>query len=88
MLKIIFHEHHRKKEVLLQIVEEADEKLTGLLLAVANEYNSMISGEKYTTEEIAGFNKTRDEYFQKPEKVFFTVEEAHQKIRNILRNAI
>ena len=28
-----------KKESLLNIVEEADEKVTGLLIALANEYN-------------------------------------------------
>ena len=28
-----------KKQFLLHIVEDADEKLTGLLIALANEYN-------------------------------------------------
>ncbi len=68
-----------KKQVLLHIVEEADEKLMGLLIALANEYNT--SGEEYSNEEIADFYKTRNNYLQNPEKVF-AVEEAHQKIRN------
>jgi hypothetical protein len=76
-----------KKQFLLQIVEDADDKLTGLLLALANEYNSNTSGEKYSIEEISDFHKTGDEYLQNPEKAF-TVEEAHQKIRNKLRDAI
>jgi len=74
-----------KKQFLLHIVEDADEKLTGFLLAVANEYNA--SGEVYTNDEIESFNKTRDEYLKKPEAVF-TVEEAHNKIRNKQGNAI
>lgn len=74
-----------KKEFLLHIVEDADEKLTGLLIALANEYNT--SGEEYTDEEINGFYKTRNEYLQNPKSVF-TVEEAHQKIRNKRRDAI
>lgn len=68
-----------KKQVLLHIVEDADEKLMGLLIALANEYNT--SGEEYSNEEIADFYKTRNNYLQNPEKVF-PVEEAHQKIRN------
>jgi ribosomal protein L7Ae-like RNA K-turn-binding protein len=76
-----------KKQFLLQIVEDADEKLTGLLLALANEYNSIPYGENYSMEEISDFNKTRDEYLQNP-AIVFTVEEAHQKIRNKLRDAI
>jgi hypothetical protein len=68
-----------KKEFLLHIVEDADEKLTGLLIALANEYNT--SGEEYSDEELSSFYKTRNDYLQNPEFVY-TVEEAHQKIRN------
>jgi hypothetical protein len=74
-----------KKQSLPYITEEADEKLTGLLIALANEYNT--SGEGYTDEEIEDFYKTRDEYLKNPETVF-TVEEAHQKIRNKHLDAI
>ena len=74
-----------KKEFLLHIVEDADEKLTGLLIALAKECNT--AGEEYTGEEISSFYKTRNEYLQSPESVF-TVEEAHQKIRNKHRDAI
>ena len=76
-----------KKQFLLHIVEDADEKLTGLLIAVANEYNASGEAEVYTNDEIESFNKTRDEYLKKPEAVF-TVEEAHNKIRNKHGNAI
>lgn len=68
-----------KKEFLLRIVEDADEKLTGLLIALANEYNT--SGEEYSDDELSSFYKTRKDYLQNPEFVY-TVEEAHQKIRN------
>ena len=74
-----------KKQTLLYMIEDADEKLTGLLIALANEYNS--SGDEYSNEEIESFYKTRDEYLQNPKKVF-TVEEAHQKIINKYRDEI
>ena len=45
-----------KKEALLHIVEDADEKLTGLLIALANEYN--VPSEEYIQEEIEGFYKS------------------------------
>jgi hypothetical protein len=74
-----------KKEFLLHIIEDADEKLTGLSMALAKEYNT--SRKEYTAEEISSFYKTRNEYLQNPESVS-TVEEAHQKIRNKHRDAI
>ncbi|HXS56605.1 MAG TPA: hypothetical protein VN726_10815 [Hanamia sp.] len=67
-----------KKEVLLDIVKEADEKLTRLLIALADEYNS---SEEYTNEEMEGFYKVRDEFIKHPE-TGRTVEEAHHLIRN------
>lgn len=72
-----------KKQALLHIVEDADEKLTGLLIAVATEYNS--SSEEYTSEEIEDFYKIRDELINHPEKGY-TVQEAHGQIRNNIRN--
>lgn len=68
-----------KKQVLLEIIEEADEKLTGLLLALANEYIS--SGGKYSTEEIEEFYRIRDKMKVNPE-TNYTPEQAHNLIRN------
>ena len=68
-----------KKQSLLHIVEDADEKLTGLLIALADEYNS--PSEEYTNEEIEGFYKVRDELINHPE-IGYTVEKAHHLIRN------
>lgn len=72
-----------KKQTLLHIVEDADEKLTGLLIALATEYNS--SSEEYTAEEIEEFYKVRDELINHPQKGY-TVEEAHNLVRNRIRN--
>ena len=74
-----------KKEFLLHIVEDADEKLTGLLIALANEYNT--SGEEYSAEEISSFYKTRNDYLKNSEFVY-TVEEAHKKIKNNHQDAV
>ncbi len=57
-----------KKQTLLHIVEDADEKLTGLLIALATEYNS--SSEEYTAEQIEEFYKIRDELINHPEDNF------------------
>ena len=74
-----------KKQALRFMIEDADEKLTGLLIALANEYND--PGDEYSNDEIKSFYKTRDEYLQNPKKVF-AVEEAHQKIINKDRDEI
>lgn len=74
-----------KKQVLLEIIEEADEKLTGLLLALANEYND--ADQNYTDEELAFFEERRDA-FLKSGKKGYTVEEAHEKIRNKYKNGL
>ncbi len=74
-----------KKQALLHIVEDADEKLIGLLMALAFEYNA--STEEYTPEEIEGFYKVRDELIKHPEKGY-TVEQAHDLIINKIRDAI
>ena len=73
----------KKKEALLHIVEDADEKLTGLLIALANEYNA--SSDEFTDEEIEGFYKVRDELINHP-KTGYTVEKAHDMVRNKVRN--
>ncbi len=74
-----------KKEALLDIVKDADEKLTGLLIALANEYNE--PEEKYSKEEIESFYKTRDMLLSNPE-TGYAPDEAHQLIRNKHKNAI
>ncbi|MEO6452644.1 MAG: hypothetical protein ABIN97_01165 [Ginsengibacter sp.] len=74
-----------KKEFLLHIVEDADEKLTGLLIALANEYNT--SGEKYSDEEIEEFYKIRDNLLADPE-TGYTPEQVHEIIRNKSKNAV
>ena len=68
-----------KKHALLEIIEEADEKLTGLLLALANEYIS--SEEIYSTEEIEEFYRIRDKMKTNPETTY-TPEQAHNLIRS------
>lgn len=67
-----------KKTVLIHIVEEADEKLTGLLIALADEYNT--TEYKYSEEELNLF-KERKEEFYKNNKEGYSVEEAHELIR-------
>ena len=67
-----------KKQVLLEIVEDADEKLTGLLIALANEYNTT---EEYSSEEIEEFYKIRDAMLAHPE-IDHSPKETHSLIRN------
>ncbi|GAC1452473.1 MAG: hypothetical protein NVSMB7_15170 [Chitinophagaceae bacterium] len=47
-----------KKQVLLHMVEDADEKLTGLLIALAKEYNG--ASYKFSEEDLAEFNRRRE----------------------------
>lgn len=68
-----------KKRILKEIIEKADEKLMGLMIALANEYND--NDQEYSKEEIKEFHKIRDEMLAHPETTF-TVEEAHEQIRN------
>ena len=68
-----------KKEVLKEIIENADEKLMGLMIALANEYND--TQLEYSQEEIEEFYKIRDEMLAHPETTY-TPEQAHQLIRN------
>ncbi len=68
-----------KKLVLKEIIENADEKLMGLMIALANEYND--TEQEYSGEEIKEFYRIKDEMLAHPETTF-TVEEAHEQIRN------
>ena len=68
-----------KKQALLEIIQDADEKLLGLMIALANEYND--DEQEYSKEEIEEFYRIRDEMLTHPETTF-TVEEAHEQIRN------
>lgn len=68
-----------KKDVLLHIVQHADDKLTGLLIALANEYNT--SNTKYSEEEIENFYKVRDDLLAEPHSGY-TPAQAHDLIRN------
>ncbi len=68
-----------RKIELLEIVVNADEETTGKLIALAQQ----LANEKYkfSDEEIAKFEKTRDDFFASGEKGY-SVEEAHAMIRN------
>lgn len=68
-----------KKLVLKEIIENADEKLMNLMIALANEYND--GEQEYSKEEIEEFYRIRDKMLTHPETTI-TVEEAHEKIRN------
>lgn len=74
-----------KKETLMHIVQDADDKLTGLLIALANEYND--ADEVYSKEELAFFEERRNEFFSS-NKQGVTVEEAHERIRRNYKNGI
>ncbi len=74
-----------KKQALLHIVEDADEKLTGLLIALANEYND--AEQSYSKEEIDFFNDRRNAFYGS-NKEGYTVEEAHDKIRRNYNNGL
>lgn len=74
-----------KKQALLEIIQDADEKLLGLMIALANEYND--EDYIYSNEELAFFEKRREAFFEN-EKKGFTVEEAHEKIRRNYKNGL
>jgi hypothetical protein len=50
-----------------------------LLLALANEYND--PGQKFSEDELASFEESRNAFFKSGKKGY-TVEEAHNRIRN------
>jgi len=68
-----------KKQALMHIVEDADEKLTGLLFALADEYNT--TDYEFSEEEIQSFYEIRDNLLKNPESGY-TVEQAHDLIRS------
>ncbi len=74
-----------KKQFLWHIVEDADEKLTGLLIALANEYND--AEHNYTQDELEAFNERKNAFF-KNNKKGSTVDEAHNRIRGNYSNGI
>jgi hypothetical protein len=74
-----------KKEALLHIVEDADEKLTRLLIALANEYND--ADQNYSKEELDFVNDRRNAFY-KNNKEGYSVEEAHDKVRRNYNNGV
>jgi len=74
-----------KKEALLNIVADADEKLTGLLIALANEYND--SDKNYSKEELDFFNDRRNTFYNSDKKGY-SVEEAHDRVRRNYNNGV
>jgi hypothetical protein len=73
------------KDALFDIVKEADEKLTRLLIALANEYNN--AGESYSKEELEFFNNRRKAFFDSGKKGS-SVEDAHNRIRRNYQNGL
>ena len=74
-----------KKQALLEIIQDADEKLLGLMIALANEYND--EDYVYSEEELTFFEKRREAFFENGKKGY-TVEEAHEKIRRNYKNGL
>jgi len=74
-----------KKEILVQIIEDADEKLLRLMTAVANEYNN--TANQYTPEEIENFSEIRDQILSDPGSSYSPAQ-ANDLIRNKERNEI
>jgi hypothetical protein len=72
-----------KKQALFHIVEDADEKLTGLLIAIATEYND--AEQNYSKKELDFFNDRRKAFLDS-NKEGYTVEEAHEKVRRNYNN--
>ena len=69
-----------KKVELLKIVADADEELTGKLIEIALQYNSVESG--YTAKDIEAFHATRLKYAS-PEAKTISLEDAHAYIRSL-----
>ncbi len=67
-----------KKSELMRIVETADEKLAGLIIALANEYNN---DYQFTEEDMAKFKESREDYLKSPEKAY-SLEESMEQIRS------
>jgi hypothetical protein len=74
-----------KKQTLLEIINDADEKLISLMIALANEYND--EDYVYSREELDFIEKRRNAFFENDKKGY-TVEEAHEKIRRNYKNGL
>ncbi len=68
-----------QKVELFKIVANADEETTGKLIELAKQLTQKTY--KFSDEEIASFEKTRNEFMESEEKGY-TIEEAHTMIRN------
>jgi hypothetical protein len=69
-----------KKVALLQIVADADEELTGLLIDVAQQHSNNES--KFSHEDLKRFHASRTEYLKNPQNSF-SLEDAHAYIRSL-----
>ncbi len=74
-----------KKQSLLHIIEEADEKLTGLLIALATEYND--ADDEYSKQELDFFNDRRKAFYDN-NKASSSTEEVHEKVRRNYKNGL
>lgn len=79
--KTFFMGFAEKKEIIMEIVRNADEKLLGLILALANEYN--YQEYQFSEEEIKKFEERRDKFYASGKKGF-TVEESLNRLREKL----
>ncbi len=70
-----------KKVELFQIVADADEEMTGKLIEFARQLQG--KSEKFSAEELAEFNRRRDEYLKNPE-MGISMEASMAQIRNQL----
>ena len=68
-----------QKIELVKMLVDADKETTEKLFQYMNELSK--KSQKFTEQEIAMFQKTRDEYFSTGEKGY-SIEEAHTYIRN------
>jgi hypothetical protein len=68
-----------QKIELLKFVVEADAETTGKLIELTHQLRN--KKYEFSDEEIAKFEKIRDDFFASGEKGY-SVEEAHTKIRN------
>lgn len=68
-----------KKQALLEIINDADEKLMGLMIALANEYND--DEQEYSQEEVEEFKRVKEDMLAHRESTF-SPEQAHELIRN------
>lgn len=74
-----------QKVELLKLVVDADEETTGKLIEFVHQLANR--NYKFSDEEIAMIEKSRDDFFASGDKGY-TVEEAHTMIRNKVRNEL